>query len=155
MTVDLDSLIAEARRLIAHTRTYNFGMWSADKLAHKVAGQLADALESLHKDLNNESEDWWRSKWEDSQAELRQERERADESEASRDQFRTAWNAYGFEIIRLEDTLSRAEETIEKAIACEEHTHRIMTDRKPTREDSSLTWRILTEYGEQKEADRG
>ncbi|UOR02039.1 hypothetical protein MUN77_01525 [Leucobacter allii] len=40
------NLIAEARELIAHTRTYNFGMRSADKLAHEVAPALADALEA-------------------------------------------------------------------------------------------------------------
>lgn len=45
-------LIAEARGLIAHTRTYNFGMWSADKLAHEVAGNLADALEATVKEMH-------------------------------------------------------------------------------------------------------
>lgn len=43
---DNSKLIAEARELIAHCRTYNFGMWSADKLTHEVAGKLADALEA-------------------------------------------------------------------------------------------------------------
>jgi hypothetical protein len=40
-----EDLIAEARRLIANCATYNFGMYEADKLAHEVAGKLADALE--------------------------------------------------------------------------------------------------------------
>ena len=40
-----EELIAEARELIAHCATYNFGMYSADKLAHEVAGKLVDALE--------------------------------------------------------------------------------------------------------------
>ena len=41
-----EELIAEARRLIADCATYKFGMRNADKLAHEVAGQLADALEA-------------------------------------------------------------------------------------------------------------
>jgi hypothetical protein len=43
--VSNEELIAEARRLIADCATYNFGMRNADKLAHEVAGKLADALE--------------------------------------------------------------------------------------------------------------
>jgi hypothetical protein len=42
-------LIAEARALIADCATYNFGMRNADKLAHEVAGKLADALESAER----------------------------------------------------------------------------------------------------------
>lgn len=43
---DVKALIAEARKLIADCATYNFGMRNADKLAHEVAGKLADALEA-------------------------------------------------------------------------------------------------------------
>jgi hypothetical protein len=43
----VEELITEARNLIAHCATYNFGMRTADKLAHEVAGLLADALEAV------------------------------------------------------------------------------------------------------------
>lgn len=41
-----EELIAEARKLIQHCRTYNFGLHGADRLAHDIAPQLVDALEN-------------------------------------------------------------------------------------------------------------
>lgn len=46
-----NKLISEARKLIAQCMTYNFGMYDADKLAHEVAGNLADALEQDDREL--------------------------------------------------------------------------------------------------------
>jgi len=87
MTDNIPALIAEARRLIAHTRTYNFGMRSADKLAHKVAGELADALEAEHKraDSVQFALDGFRSVARGDSAYLI---ERAEKAEAERDRYR-------------------------------------------------------------------
>ena len=41
-----EELIAEARKLIAHCRTYNFGLRGADRLAHDIAPKVVDALEN-------------------------------------------------------------------------------------------------------------
>lgn len=73
-------------------------------------------------------------------AELRQERERADKNEAGwGEAFRLA--------VAHQDALSRAEETIEKAKA-------MFSEDAPINESSWVpdeTYRILTEYGKQKE----
>ena len=37
----------EADRLIRNCKTYNFGMWAADKLAHEVAPALLDSVREL------------------------------------------------------------------------------------------------------------
>ena len=37
----------EADRLIRNCKTYNFGMWAADKLAHEVAPALLDRVREL------------------------------------------------------------------------------------------------------------
>lgn len=43
---------------------------------------------------------------------------------ANRDEFRTAWNAYGFDIIRLEDDRDRLHKAITEALAVNETSWR-------------------------------
>ena len=45
------------------------------------------------------------------------EHARAEAAESNRDEFRNAWNAQGFEIIRLEDERDRLRRAIEDALA--------------------------------------
>src|SRR5690606_16297152 len=73
---------------------------------------------------------------------------------ANRDEFRTAWNGYGFEIIRLEAECDRYREAIEAAIASEGRTLQLLTGRTPSRADSSQTWRILSRALNDKEAEK-
>ena len=49
----------------------------------------------------------------------------------------------------LESTTARlreAEAVIEQALASEERTHLLLSDRQPTQDDSSQTWRALSTY---------
>ena len=118
MTNDLDALIAEARER-AHAYT---GGPEADRLF-----RLADALESTR-------------------AELLQERERADEAEADRDEFLEQRNEYiGFDK-EARAALSRAEETIEKVRNLPRHELNALV----TAVDAHDIDAILTEYDEQK-----
>lgn len=121
MTVDLDEMIESLRRMA--------GDPNADlctpacpngQHVHEVPWQatVADALESTL-------------------AELRQQRERADK-------YRERAKKVGRKWALAVDDLSRAEETIEQAIAHEWSSY-----------GKSETWRILTEYGNQKGAGSG
>jgi len=104
-------LIAEAKRLIAHCKTYNFGMWSADRLAHEVAPELVGALEARQVDearirtlidraILHASEEVGLSN--DERWEIRDEATRAvveflgerHESEPTRDEYREAYETW-------------------------------------------------------------
>lgn len=143
MTVDLDALealIAEARRA-----TWPHEAITSDRYVIKLLDDLADALESTL-------------------AELRQERERAEEAEKKLEMpcgschpctewANQTWVNAGLRLPHVIDwqemtaALSRAEETIEKVRAC---IGDVTEQWKPL-----VIADAITEYDKQKEADRG